>query len=52
MKKSIDKFLPFTMSEGPQYPVFFVAMYLRFPLAWRIFGKQFLVAAKKDSDFT
>lgn len=49
IEKCIDKFLPFTMSEGPQYPVFFVAAYLRIPLVWRIFGKQFLVIGKKDS---
>jgi len=45
----IPRFLPFTMSEGLQYPIFFVAAYLRLPLAWRIFGKQFLVIGRKDS---
>jgi len=44
----IAKFLPFTMASGPQYPTFFIALYLRLPLAWRIFGKQFLVIGKKD----
>lgn len=43
----IARFLPFTMSEGLQYPTFFVAAYLRLPLAWRIFGKQFLVIGRK-----
>lgn len=47
VEECIDKFMPFTMSEGPQYPTFFVAMYLRIPLVWRVFGKQFLVVAKK-----
>lgn len=47
--KCIGKFLPFTMASGPQYPVFFVATYLRFPLAWRIFGKQFLVIGRKEN---
>jgi SAM-dependent methyltransferase len=47
IEKCIDKFLPFTMAEGPQYPTFFVSAYLRLPFAWRIFGKQFLVIAKK-----
>lgn len=47
IEKCIGKFLPFTMASGPQYPVFFVAAYLRFPLAWRIFGKQFLVIGRK-----
>jgi SAM-dependent methyltransferase len=45
----IDKFLPFTMVNGPEYPVFFIAIYLRLPLAWRILGKQFLVIGRKDS---
>lgn len=47
IEKCIDKFLPFTMASGPQYPIFFVTIYLRLHLAWRIFGKQFLVIAKK-----
>lgn len=47
IEKRIDKFLPFTMASGPQYPTFFVAAYVRLPFAWRIFGKQFLVVARK-----
>jgi len=47
IEKCIAQFLPFTMSEGLQYPTFFVAAYLRLPLAWRIFGKQFLVIGRK-----
>lgn len=49
IQKYIARFLPFTMSEGLQYPTFFVAAYLRFPLAWRIFGKQFLVIGRKEN---
>lgn len=49
IEKCIDKFLPFTMVNGPQYPLVLLAAYLRMPFAWRIFGKQFLVLAKKDS---
>ena len=48
IEKSISKFTPFTMAKGIQYPMFFVAAYLRFPLFWRFFGKQFVVIAKKD----
>lgn len=44
----LDRFLPFTMASGLQYQTFFVTAYLRLPLAWRFFGKQFLVIAKKD----
>lgn len=47
IRQCIARFLPFTMSEGLQYPTFFVAAYLRLPLVWRIFGKQFLVIGKK-----
>jgi SAM-dependent methyltransferase len=49
IEKCIGKFLPFTMASGLHYPTLFVAMYLRLPLAWRIFGKQFLVIGKKGS---
>ncbi len=49
IEKCIAQFLPFTMSEGLQYPTFFVAAYLRLPPAWRIFGKQFLVIGRKAS---
>jgi len=48
LEKCIDRFMPFTMSEGPQYPAIFVAAYLRLPFAWRIFGKQFLIVAQKQ----
>jgi len=49
IEKCVDTFMPFTMSDGPQYPPFFVSVYLRLPLAWRIFGKQFLVIGRKGS---
>lgn len=48
-ERCIDKFLPFTMADGPHYPTLFVALYLRLPLAWRIFGKQFLVITRKGT---
>jgi SAM-dependent methyltransferase len=40
------KFLPYTMAQGPQYPLLFLRLYLRLPLAWRLLGKQFLVIAQ------
>lgn len=43
----LDKFLPYTMVGKPEYPAFFTSLYLRLPLAWRIFGKQFLIVARK-----
>jgi SAM-dependent methyltransferase len=47
------KFLPYTMVKQRQYPPLVLELYLRFPPAWRIFGKQFLIIASKphgDSD--
>jgi len=43
----IPRFLPYTMSQGPQYPLFLFRLYLKLPFAWRLFGRQFLVVAKK-----
>jgi SAM-dependent methyltransferase len=43
----VDKFLPYTMSGGREPPLLFVQAYLRAPLLWRLFGKQFLVVGKR-----
>lgn len=48
--REIAKFLPYTMADGPAYPIGFVRAYLRLPLLWRFFGKQFLVIARKRSN--
>lgn len=45
----VPKFLPFTMVKAPQYPMFFVRLYIAFPWVWRILGKQFLVIAQKPT---
>ena len=39
----VDRFLPYTMANGRQYPTGFLRAYLKLPLAGRFFGKQFLV---------
>ena len=44
---SVASFLPYTMSDGRQYPLWALQTYLRFPLLWRIAGKQFLVVAER-----
>ena len=44
----IPRFLPYTMAGGPRYPLFCLRVYLRFPIFWRAFGKQFLVVAQKQ----
>jgi len=41
------RFLPYTMSDGRKYPLALLRLYLSLPMAWRLFGKQFLVVARK-----
>ncbi len=43
----ISRFLPYTMSSGRRYPLVFVKLYLALPFLWRLFGRQFLVIARK-----
>jgi SAM-dependent methyltransferase len=42
-----DRFLPYSMSQGFAPPLTFLRIYLRLPLLWRFFGKQFLIVARK-----
>ena len=46
-ERVIPRFLPFTMSGRVPYRAFLVRLYLLFPLAQRLWGKQFLVMARK-----
>ncbi|HJT81388.1 MAG TPA: class I SAM-dependent methyltransferase, partial [Chthoniobacterales bacterium] len=34
------QFLPYSLVGAPQYPLWTVRAYLRFPVLWRIFGRQ------------
>jgi len=43
----VGRFLPYSMSEGLNPPTIFLKLYLKMPFVWPIFGKQFLVVAKK-----
>ena len=43
----IPRFLPYNMVRIKKRPLWMVSTYLKFPLAWRIFGKQFLIVGKK-----
>jgi len=43
----IPKFLPYTMAGGRKWPLIFLSLYLKSPIAWRTFGKQFLITATK-----
>jgi SAM-dependent methyltransferase len=41
------KFLPYSMSLGSHPPLWTLRVFLRMPLLWKIFGKQFLVVGRK-----
>lgn len=43
----IPRFLPFTMSTRVPQSAFLIRLYLQIPLAQRLWGKQFLVMARK-----
>ena len=47
IEQSEAKFLPYNMVRVKEHPLFLVSLYLRFPFFWKIFGKQFLIVAKK-----
>jgi len=44
---SVARFLPYTMSNSRQYPVFLLNLYLKLRPVWRLFGRQFLVVATR-----
>jgi SAM-dependent methyltransferase len=43
----LDRFLPYTMVNAPQYPIAFLRLYLRMSWAWKWCGQQFVVIATK-----
>ena len=49
MERVIDRFLPFTMANKTPTADFLIRLYLAFPLAWKIMGKQFLIVARKPA---
>ena len=49
IEKSIPRFLPYNMVRVRKRPLFLVSLYLKCPLAWHFFGKQFLIVARKSS---
>jgi SAM-dependent methyltransferase len=46
VEQTIPRFLPYTMSDR-RYPLWMLRAYLALPAAWRFFGKQFLMVARK-----
>jgi SAM-dependent methyltransferase len=49
VEKTVARFLPYTMSQGRQYPIWALRLYLACPAAWPVFGKQFLVIGRKPT---
>lgn len=49
LRRREGKFMPYTMVGGPEYPLVFVSLYLKLALAWRFFGRQFLVVGEKPA---
>ena len=47
IERSVACFLPYTMSGKKPPPSFLIRAYLALPLAWPLFGRQFLVVAVK-----
>jgi SAM-dependent methyltransferase len=45
--EAIPRFLPYTMSQGSQPPLWTLRLYLKVPLLWKFFGHQFLVIGQK-----
>lgn len=44
-----SRFLPYTIVGGPEYPLWMLALYLKFKLFWRLKGEQFLLVARKPT---
>jgi SAM-dependent methyltransferase len=42
-----DRFLPYTMADGPRYPLLLLRAYLRLRPVWKLLGRQFLVVVSK-----
>jgi hypothetical protein len=47
VEESIDRFLPYTMVNRRRFSSILVSLYLKVPIAWKVFGKQFLVVGRK-----
>lgn len=46
-EKAVPRFLPYTMVNTPEYPLWILRLYLRLPSLWWIKGRQFLVIGQK-----
>jgi SAM-dependent methyltransferase len=43
-----DRFLPYTMVNRREQPLFILSLYLKLRPAWKFFGRQFLIIAAKN----
>ena len=48
IEENIPRVIPYTMNNSTPTNDFLVRAYLAIPLAWKVFGKQFLVTAAKN----
>lgn len=49
VERQVPRFLPYSMSRGSTPPMVLLRLYLRMPFIWPVFGKQFLVVARKGT---
>jgi SAM-dependent methyltransferase len=47
VEESIARFLPYSMSQGSQPPLWMLRLFLKLPMLWRFQGRQFLVIGQK-----
>ena len=47
LEQITPRFLPYTLVNAPEYPLFLLRIYLALPWLWRIKGRQFLVVGVK-----
>jgi len=45
LEKVVPRFLPYTLVNAPEYPIFLLKLYLALPCIWWLKGRQFLVVA-------
>ena len=47
IERVVPRFLPYTMSQERTPPLWTLSLYLKLPMVWPLFGRQFLVVAVK-----
>lgn len=49
LQQVTPRFLPYTLVNSPEYPLFLLRLYLAVPRLWWLLGRQFLVVAAKPN---